>query len=61
MPAWESTPVGFAVGTIEGELNLFSRYLLRQFDATAAERFVDCYVDEITRLVDETLPAMTAD
>lgn len=61
MPAWESTPVGFAVGTLEGELNLFCRYLLRQFDERAAERFVDGYVDQITRLVDEELPAMTAD
>jgi NRPS condensation-like uncharacterized protein len=59
-PTWERIPVGIAVGTFESDLHLFCRYRSTQFDTTAAERFVDTYVAHIERLVEETLPAMTA-
>lgn len=59
-PAWSGTPVGFGVATFDGELQLFCRYLLSQFDRHAAERFVDTYVAWIERLVDR-LPEMTVD
>lgn len=60
-PAWEGTPVSFGVATVDGQINLFCRYLLSQFDADAADRFVDCYVEHVEELVEEALPAMTAE
>lgn len=60
-PTWRQIPVGVAVGTFDGELHLFCRYLLEQFDGPAAARFVDTYVTHIERLVDEVVPAVTAD
>jgi hypothetical protein len=60
-PTWEATPVGFGVATVDGRVNLFCRYLLRQFDEAAGERFVDTYVEQIERLIETELPAMAAD
>lgn len=60
-PAWDGTPVSFGVATVDGQVNLFCRYLLSQFDADAADRFVDCYVDHIEELVEEVLPEMTSE
>jgi NRPS condensation-like uncharacterized protein len=60
-PTWRQLPVGLAVGTFDGELHLFCRYLLRQFDEAAGARFVDTYVAHIERLVDDGLQALTAE
>jgi NRPS condensation-like uncharacterized protein len=59
-PTWPSLPVGIAVGTFDGELHLFCRYRLTQFDAAAAGRFLDSYVARVGRLVETTLPEMTS-
>jgi hypothetical protein len=60
-PAWWGTPVGLGVATIDGEVNIMARYLLTKFDDDGARRFMDTYVEWIERLIEETVPAMTAD
>ncbi|MFB6205843.1 MAG: hypothetical protein ABEJ05_04870 [Haloglomus sp.] len=59
-PTWDQLPVGIAVGTFDGELHLFCRYRLTQFDSDGAARFVDLYLEQVERLADDVLPGMDA-
>jgi NRPS condensation-like uncharacterized protein len=58
-PAWDAVPVSFCALTTD-RLELSTRYLLAAFDAGAAERLTDRYVEEIEQLVDR-LPALSTD
>lgn len=55
-PAWDGVPISFGVLTTD-RLALSTRYLRAAFDADAAERLTDRYVETIERLVDR-LPAL---
>lgn len=50
-PAWQPTPLGVGVATVDGDIRLSFRYVRSTFDRAAGESFADSYVDRLETLV----------